>query len=187
MALPDGLLAAVKNYLDITWTDNAGDTKLSGIIERGMKYIDGAAGSAMDYTVEGKPRELLMDYCRYARSNALSEFHGNYLHELLSLQISQEIADYEALVQLSALTIGALTLTPAFSSGVKLYTASTSNPADVITGTPAHPLAEVTITVGSVEVVNGAAATWAAGKNIVTITVTNGNAITTYTVVVTKE
>lgn len=94
MALPDGLLNAVRNYLDITWTDDAGDTKLSGIISRGMKYIDEIAGAEMDYTVEDKPRELLFDYCRYVRSNALDEFAANYQHELLSLQIRQEVSDY---------------------------------------------------------------------------------------------
>ena len=93
--LPKGLLEEVKNYLDITWTDHAGDDKLSGIIARGMKYIDGAAGAILDYMVEDKPRELLFDYCRYVRSNALAEFQTNYLHELLSLQIRQEVADYE--------------------------------------------------------------------------------------------
>jgi hypothetical protein len=96
MALPIGLLEAVRNYLDITWVDVAGDEKLSGIIARGISYIDGIAGSAMDYTIEGKPRELLLDYCRYVRSNALNEFQKNYLHELLSLQIDQEVAAYEA-------------------------------------------------------------------------------------------
>jgi hypothetical protein len=96
MALPIGLLEAVRNYLDITWVDVAGDEKLSGIIARGISYIDGIAGSTMDYTIEGKPRELLLDYCRYVRSNALNEFQKNYLHELLSLQITQEVAAYEA-------------------------------------------------------------------------------------------
>lgn len=90
------LLAAVRNYLDITWVDAAGDVKLSGIIARGKKYIDSVAGTAQDYSVEDKPRELLLDYCRYARSNALNEFQTNYLSELLSLQISQEVADYAA-------------------------------------------------------------------------------------------
>lgn len=94
MALPTGLLDAVRNYLDITWADAAMDQKLSGIIERGMKYIDSVAGVAMDYTIEDKPRELLFDYCRYVRSNTLEEFQGNYLHELLSLQIAQEVAAY---------------------------------------------------------------------------------------------
>ena len=92
--LPEGLLEAVRNYLDVTWVDVAGDEKLSGIILRGMAYIDSAAGSAMDYVIEEKPRELLFDYCRYAGSNALSDFQLNYLHELLSLQISEEVKAY---------------------------------------------------------------------------------------------
>ena len=95
MALPDGLLLEVKNYLDITWEDDAGDTKLSGIITRGMKYLDSVAGEALDYTVDDKPKELLLDYVRYVRSNALDEFQINYLHELLSLQIAREVANYD--------------------------------------------------------------------------------------------
>jgi hypothetical protein len=94
MALPEGLLDAVRNYLDIMWEDGAGDEKLSGIIARGIKYIDGVAGAAQDYADEDKPRELLLDYCRYVRSNALDEFQANYLHELLSLQIREEVAAY---------------------------------------------------------------------------------------------
>jgi len=95
-ALPEGLLTAVRNYLDITWEDPAGDEKLSGIIARGIKYINSVAGAELDYTVEDKPRELLFDYCRYVRSNALDEFQNNYLPELLSLQISQEVKGYVA-------------------------------------------------------------------------------------------
>ena len=94
--LPSGLLEAVRNYLDITWTDYAGDEKLSGIIARGMKYLDNAAGAELDYTTEDKPRELLMDYCRYVRSNALDEFQTNYLPELLSLQNQKEVERYIA-------------------------------------------------------------------------------------------
>ncbi|MBC3938525.1 hypothetical protein D4A47_06300 [Anaerotruncus massiliensis (ex Liu et al. 2021)] len=85
------LLAAAKNYLDITWDDPEGDRKLSGILGRGMKYLDGIAGQELDYSTEDKPRELLFDYARYVRSNALDEFQGNYLHELLALQISEEV------------------------------------------------------------------------------------------------
>lgn len=95
MPLPEGLLASVKNHLDITWDDSAGDEKLSGIIARGIVYIDGVAGYAQDYTEENKARELLMEYCRYVRSNALDEFQDNYLSELLNLQIQQEVANYD--------------------------------------------------------------------------------------------
>jgi hypothetical protein len=94
--LPGGLLEAVRNYLDITWADPAGDEKLFGIISRGMKYIDSVAGEACDYTAEDKPQELLLDYVRYVRSNALDEFQKNYLSELLSLQHQKEVARYVA-------------------------------------------------------------------------------------------
>lgn len=94
-ALPEGLLTAVRNYLGITWEDTAGDEKLSGIISRGMKYLNKVAGAELDYMVEDKPRELLFDYCRYVRSNALEQFQINYRHELLSLQISEEVKRYE--------------------------------------------------------------------------------------------
>ena len=96
MALPEGLLDKVKNYLDINWESTEMETKLTGIAERGIKYIDDIAGSNMDYTAEDKPLELLLDYCRYVRSNALEVFQKNYLHELLILQINQEVATYEA-------------------------------------------------------------------------------------------
>src|SRR5665648_375958 len=108
--LPEGLLEAIRNYLDITWVDADGDIKLTGIITRGMKYIDSLAGVDLDYSIEDKPRELLFDYCRYVRSNALDEFQTNYLHELLTLQISEEVKAYKALTSLSTLTVGALVL-----------------------------------------------------------------------------
>lgn len=93
--LPDGLLETVKNYLDITWVDEEADKKLAGIIKRGIKYINNIAGAEFDYTVEDKPLELLLDYARYVRSNALDEFQINYLHELLSLRISEEVAAFD--------------------------------------------------------------------------------------------
>lgn len=91
MALPEGLLEAAKNNLSITWTDPDTDTNLTGILERGIVYLDRIAGAAQVYTVEGDARALLFDYARYARSDALSEFAKNYLHELLALQINTTI------------------------------------------------------------------------------------------------
>lgn len=88
------LLIDVKNYLDITWTDEATDKKVNGIVLRGIKYLDRKAGVELDYSVEDQPRELLFEYCRYVRSNALNEFETNYLHELLDLQISKEVENY---------------------------------------------------------------------------------------------
>ena len=40
---------------------------------------------------------------------------------------------------------------------------------------------------GSTAVENGTSATWSEGENVLTVTVTNGSAVKTYTVTVTKE
>lgn len=90
------LLDEIKNYLDITWQDGQTELKLKGIIERGKKYLNRVAGKELDFDVEDKPKELLFDYCRYVRSNALEMFQQNYLHELLTLQIESEVDAYEA-------------------------------------------------------------------------------------------
>lgn len=81
------LLDDVKNYLDITWTDNASDLKVAGIIDRGKSYLNEIARRELDFDIEDKPRELLFEYARYVRSNMLDEFQTRYLHELKNLQL----------------------------------------------------------------------------------------------------
>ena len=53
--------------------------------------MDDITATSLDYMAEGKPRELLMEYVRYARSNALDEFWPDYQPELLRLQIREEL------------------------------------------------------------------------------------------------
>lgn len=94
-SLPEGLLSDVKNYLDITWDDEATDRKLSGLIAAGMVYLDSKQGGVGDYLSDGYPRTLLMEYVRYARDSALDVFEGNYQSLLLGMQ-------HERLVRLYA-------------------------------------------------------------------------------------
>lgn len=88
---------------------------------------------------------------------------------------------------LSDLRIGSLELSPKFAADTISYTATTSNATNTVTAVPASGSAEVAITVGDKAVTNGAAATWAAGANTVTVKVTDGDQTKTYTVTVTKE
>lgn len=90
----DRYVDTIRNYLDITYPDNAGDIKLAGIITRGMEYLNKVAGMELDYEKEGQARQLLFDYCRYVRANALEDFQTNFLSELLSLQNEAEIERY---------------------------------------------------------------------------------------------
>lgn len=99
--LPEGLLDAVKAYLKITWQDDATDAEITGYINRGMKRLQDIAGASLDFTVEDQPRALLLDYCRYARSQALEVFEKNFQAELLDLHF-----------QYQAPVIDSLTVTP---------------------------------------------------------------------------
>lgn len=94
-SLPQGLLADVKNWLDITWDDDATDAKVSGLIASGMVYLDGKLGEAGDYTADGLPRTLLLEYCRYGRDSALDVFENNYLSMLLDMQNGRRVSAFE--------------------------------------------------------------------------------------------
>lgn len=87
---------------------------------------------------------------------------------------------------LASLGLGALTLTPSFSPDVTEYTTSTTNASNIITATGAGG-APVAITVNGTTHANRASATWAAGTNVVKITVGSGAVQQTYTVTVTKS
>lgn len=82
----DALLADVKNWLNITWDDEGTDRKISGIIENGVFYLNDKAGEELDYSSPGYPRQLLFEYARYARDEALDVFENNYRSMILAMQ-----------------------------------------------------------------------------------------------------
>ena len=74
MAMPEGMLQDVKDYLHITWQDEKTDQNLTGMINRGMARLQKIAGVPLDFSEESLARGLLLDYCRYANSHALEMF-----------------------------------------------------------------------------------------------------------------
>lgn len=84
--LPDGLFEDVRNYCDITWEDAGTDRKLLTLIGNGIAYLDGKRGEPADYTADGLPRQLLLDYVRYGRAEALEVFENNYRSVILAMQ-----------------------------------------------------------------------------------------------------
>lgn len=89
------LLSDIKNYLDITWDDEATDRKICGFIAAGMAQLDEKAGGEMDYAADGTPRVLLMEYCRYARDSALDVFENNFRAMILAMQHERAVAAIE--------------------------------------------------------------------------------------------
>lgn len=93
-SLPEGLLSDVKNYLNITWDDAATDAKIAGLIASGMVYLNSKYGAGADYTLDGMPRTLLMEYVRYARDSALDVFENNYQAMILGMQNERLVNTY---------------------------------------------------------------------------------------------
>lgn len=89
--MPAELLKDIKDYLNITWEDERTDKNITGMIKRGMTYLQKVAGvSSLDFTEEDSPRTLLFDYVRYANSHALEMFEVNFQSELLSLNLEYQ-------------------------------------------------------------------------------------------------
>lgn len=93
--VPAELLGDIKNHLDITWDDEAEDKRLSGLVALGVAYLDDKLGDPADYTQDGQPRALLMEYVRYARDKALDVFEGNYQALILAMQTNKAVERYE--------------------------------------------------------------------------------------------
>lgn len=92
--IPEALLADVKNYLDITWADEALDRKVQGFIRSGMVYLDGKLGESADYETDGYPRTLLFEFVRYARDGAMDVFENNYKSMILAMQNKKAVSHY---------------------------------------------------------------------------------------------
>lgn len=100
--VPAALLADVKNYLNITWDDEATDAKINGLIASAAAYLDSKLGGQPDYEADGMPRTLLMEYVRYARDSALDVFESNYQALILTAQQESMVSDYAVEIALQA-------------------------------------------------------------------------------------
>ena len=90
------MINEVKNYLKIVWDEE--DNLIDGIILRGKAYLDNLMDAELDYEVEGPPKSLLLDYCRYVYNNASEYFEENFAREILRLQLQigiKEMAEDE--------------------------------------------------------------------------------------------
>lgn len=92
--ITEALLDDVKNYLNITWKDEATDAKVRGLIASGMVYLDGKYGLAANYDLDGLPRTLLMEYVRYARDSAMDVFENNYQSMILAMRNERMVNAY---------------------------------------------------------------------------------------------
>lgn len=86
------LLKDVKYNLHITWQNDITDSNILGYINRGMARLQDIAGvPSLDFIKEDLPKQLLIDYCRYANSQALEMFEKNFQSDLLTLHLTYQV------------------------------------------------------------------------------------------------
>ena len=105
---------------------------------------------------------------------------------LVVMRMANQNAQGSTAPQLTALTIGSLTLSPAFAAGTYEYTAATSNATNVINAT-APTGANVVLIVNGNSLANGGSATWEDGDNVVLVTVSDSTGSNSYKITVTKS
>ena len=177
----------------------------SAALERGEAVLGlayryfGAAGTDLNGRIEYSDHARFIQdqrvYIIKAYANGMPKDNKAFLRldisDLAPLAYKVEVQDARTKgkdATLAALNIGGLAFNTAFVPGTITYTATTTNEQDAISALPADAAASVKVTVGSKEISNGAAATWATGANTVKVVVTaeDGTTSKTYTVTVTK-
>lgn len=81
------ILLKVQNELDITFEDERSKEKIAHTLERGDAYLKEKYGKAIDYEKDLIAFEMLIAYCRYARSGAIEQFKHDFLTDLTQLAI----------------------------------------------------------------------------------------------------
>lgn len=83
------LIDELRDNLGITGA--AQDAALNAAITRGSAYLNELAGVVLDFTAEGLPKSLLLDFCRYAFNNATEYFEENFAKEILRMQLQSAV------------------------------------------------------------------------------------------------
>ena len=75
----------ILNELDLIHADSDMKKKIMRMIESGKAYLDDKFGAPINYDMDKQALELLISYCRYARSNAIEQFSHDFLSEITAL------------------------------------------------------------------------------------------------------
>lgn len=77
-------IETIANALGYTWLDDSMTVLLSGTIERGKNYLKRFDPEAKFEDESEFASFLLIEYCRYALSNAIDDFGNNYASDIMS-------------------------------------------------------------------------------------------------------
>lgn len=88
------LTELVKRKLDITWSDEITDARVADLIANAQPTMRHKLGlpDYYDFTAAGQEQVLFLAYCLYEWNQAVNEFDGNYLNDILQVRQKWEVA-----------------------------------------------------------------------------------------------
>lgn len=88
------LLNELKAFLDITWSDEATELKLNGMLHRSIFRLKELVDTKLDFESDETAKELLFNRVMYDRSGALDDFEKNYLSTIVFMQNKYKVSRY---------------------------------------------------------------------------------------------
>lgn len=94
------LLDALKVRLDITWSDEATDSKIKQLLSDSIAWLVQNTGYRdLDYSQNTIERELMFTRVQYAMENMLDDFSKNYKSEIVAMINRAKVRKYNASTQ----------------------------------------------------------------------------------------
>ena len=147
--------------------------------------FNAATGASLTVSLKDGTESQISALTLYEASSSSPEVLGTGSGTPTKTQLSTTTIDGSSTT--ATLSIGSLSLSPAFSAGVTEYAATTTNATNTVSATATDESATVSIYVNGTQLASGGPATWVAGTNDVSVVVTNGMSATAYHVAVTKS
>ena len=91
------LIDQVKRKLNITWSDEDTDARVTEIMASAQVTMRHKLGLSDEYDFETKGQEnlLFLAYCLYEWNHATHEFDANYLNDIMQVRQKNEVKAYE--------------------------------------------------------------------------------------------
>lgn len=85
------LVDKIIRRMHITWADTDEWHNVEEQVRSGIAFLNGIAGSVIDFDTDEIAYQLLYDYVRYLRSDCSELFEKNYLSSLNALRLRYRI------------------------------------------------------------------------------------------------
>ncbi len=89
--IPQSYMESVKRHLNITWSDEDTDAKLTEMMMDAEQELNHTLGAEIDYFSPGMERRLYLDYMLYAWNDCLNEFDAAYRAEIYKIRHRYEV------------------------------------------------------------------------------------------------